>query len=261
MSKDRKSFMSGGLAFAEEEDMQKLSDLAKEGWILDSFKYLSYQLKKSEPQDLVYCVDFNFDKKDLQSYFEIFEDSDWEHVCSYDGYHFFKAPPGTVPIYTDEYTKNLKYKKLYKLLDKNSKYMLILALVLGLMSYALGNIASSESIFKGVRIVSYTGFFVSLWIGLAMFVCNIFIKKKIVGNKLSDENIRSSKYKNLFKIAEKYWIIFLLVFALIYYILGNIGPLNGLYRGIRIVASAGIGYFLALGIANIIGSIPAKKKK
>lgn len=179
MSKDRKSFMCGGFAFSEEEDMQKLSDLAKEGWILDSFKYLSYQLKKSEPEDVTYCVDYNFDKKDLQSYFEIFEDSDWEHVCSHDGYHFFKAPSGTVPIYTDEYTKNLKYMKLYKTVEKSFKGMLILALVLGIMSYALGNIVPSDNIYTALKIVTSTGAVACLGICITMLVCNISAKKKM----------------------------------------------------------------------------------
>lgn len=187
MSKDRKIVMSRGLAFKEDKDMQKLSDLAKEGWILDSFKYLSYYLKKSEPQDLIYCYDFNNDKEDLQSYFQIFEDSGWELVCSYDSYHFFKAPSGTVPIYTDEYTRNLKYKKLYKLIEKSSKSMIILALVLGFLSYILGNMAPADSTYRGVRIVASTGCGASIGIGLTMLVSKLFLKRKIVSNKLSDK--------------------------------------------------------------------------
>ena len=50
MSRDKKIVMCGGFAFSEEKDMKKLSKLAKKGWILDSFKNLSYQLKKSKPQ-------------------------------------------------------------------------------------------------------------------------------------------------------------------------------------------------------------------
>lgn len=261
MSKDRKSFMSGGLAFSEEEDMQKLSDLAKEGWILDSFKNLSYQLKKSEPQDVIYCYDFNNDKEDLQSYFEIFEDSDWEHVCSSDAYHFFKAPVGTAPIYTDEYTRSLKYKNLYKVIGKSIKYLVIMVLVLGFLANRLENLAPEGGVYEGLKLVAYLAFGASLGLCFSMIVCNFFIKKKIVSNKSSDERIRSSKYKNLFKIIEKYWIISLLLFGLIYYALGNIETSNSIYRGIRILASAGSGASLALGIATIIGNIPAKKSK
>jgi hypothetical protein len=56
--KKTKYIMSGGTAFAEQEDLQKLSDYAKKGWLLDRFAFLGYTLKKGEPQDLQYSLDF-----------------------------------------------------------------------------------------------------------------------------------------------------------------------------------------------------------
>lgn len=44
--KKTKYIMSGGTAFAEQEDLQKLSDYAKKGWLLDRFAFLGYTLKK-----------------------------------------------------------------------------------------------------------------------------------------------------------------------------------------------------------------------
>ncbi|RDY23184.1 DUF2812 domain-containing protein [Romboutsia maritimum] len=81
--------------------MKKLSDLAKEGWILDSFKFIFYKLKKSQPEDVIYSVDYNEDKMEWDSYFEIFKDGGWDHVCSYGEVHFFKSKIGTAPVYTD----------------------------------------------------------------------------------------------------------------------------------------------------------------
>ena len=52
MAKNIKYVPSGGLFLAENEDMNKLSELAKEGWILESFEKLSYKLRKGEPEDI-----------------------------------------------------------------------------------------------------------------------------------------------------------------------------------------------------------------
>ena len=42
------------------------------------------------------------ENNDLDEYLSIFESSDWKYICSYEGYHFFKASKGTKPIYTDK---------------------------------------------------------------------------------------------------------------------------------------------------------------
>ena len=116
MGKDIKYVMSGGLALSEEKDMKKLSELAKEGWLLESFDIvrLSYKLRKGEPENIVYYFDYNEDKKDEDAYLELFEESDWELVCSLEGYYFFKAPEGTAPIYTDKESLSVKYEAQYK---------------------------------------------------------------------------------------------------------------------------------------------------
>src|SRR5665648_40036 len=48
-----------GLAFAEKKEMEKLSKLAEEGWILDSFAFLGYKLCKRNVEKLIYSVDYN----------------------------------------------------------------------------------------------------------------------------------------------------------------------------------------------------------
>lgn len=182
MSKDRKSVMCGGFAFTEEKDMKKLSKLAKEGWILDSFKYLSYQLKKSEPQDLIYCVDYKDSKEDLEGYFDIFEDSEWEHVCSYECYHFFKAPTGTAPIYTDTDTLNTKYKWISKELNKTIIIIAITAIIAGFIASMIPGTNDTKSIFS-IKLWIYMISIGAVGLTICLIVCNYFIKRRINKNK------------------------------------------------------------------------------
>lgn len=181
MSKNIKYVMCGGLAFTEEKDMKKLSKLAKEGWILDSFKYLSYRLVKSKPEDIMYCVDYNCDKNDLSSYFEMFDESKWKYVCSYDGFHFFKAPVGTQPIYSDNDTLSLKYKNIYKDLSKASIYIILATTITGVIAYLINN---SFTIPESIKIILYMLFAAGIGFSVSLIICNILIKNKITSKKL-----------------------------------------------------------------------------
>ncbi|WDW07213.1 DUF2812 domain-containing protein [Priestia aryabhattai] len=108
--KKTKYILSGGTAFAEKEDLQKLSDYAKKGWLLDRMVFFGYELKKGEPQDLIYSLDFQKHADD--EYFMLFEEAGWQHVCT-TGHatHTFSASPGTKPIYSDIETIIDKYKR------------------------------------------------------------------------------------------------------------------------------------------------------
>ncbi|WP_154991994.1 DUF2812 domain-containing protein [Priestia megaterium] len=108
--KKTKYILSGGTAFAEKEDLQKLSDYAKKGWLLDRMVFFGYVLKKGEPQDLIYSLDFQKHADD--EYFMLFEEAGWQHVCT-TGHatHIFSAPRGTKPIYSDIETIIDKYKR------------------------------------------------------------------------------------------------------------------------------------------------------
>ncbi|MDP4524449.1 DUF2812 domain-containing protein [Bacillus halotolerans] len=56
--KQKKYMMSEGLAFSEEKDMKKLSDMASKGWLLDSFAVMGYNLRKAEPRNVTYSLDY-----------------------------------------------------------------------------------------------------------------------------------------------------------------------------------------------------------
>ncbi len=109
MGKNHKYIMNDGLAFAENKMMKKLSDMANEGWLLEKVTLMRFKLVKGEPQDLIYSMDCNRVKKNDKEYFELFEKSGWTHVYTLDYLHFFSAPAGTVPIYTDRDTEVKKY--------------------------------------------------------------------------------------------------------------------------------------------------------
>ena len=178
MSKDKKTVMCGGFAFSEERDMKKLSKLAKKGWILHSFKNLSYQLKKSEPQDLIYCVDYKDKKEDLDTYFDIFEDSEWKHVCSYDCYHFFKAPTGTAPIYTDTETRDTKYKWIYKEINKTILISIIIAVITGFIASKIPEANDQDSIFT-IRLLIYMICGGAIGMAGSLIVGNYLVKRRI----------------------------------------------------------------------------------
>ncbi|MBT2624861.1 DUF2812 domain-containing protein [Bacillus sp. ISL-32] len=113
--KQKKYMMSEGLAFSEEKDMKKLSDMASKGWMLDSFAFMGYKLRKAAPQNVTYSIDYrDIGEESLAEYTEMFEAAGWERVCSSQGMHIFSAEPGTSPIYSDQSTMREKYKRSEK---------------------------------------------------------------------------------------------------------------------------------------------------
>ncbi|MBW7475450.1 DUF2812 domain-containing protein [Paenibacillus oenotherae] len=142
MGKQRRYIASGGLAFTENRDMNKLSRLAAKGWLLESFASFGYYVRRGEPQQLVYSVDYNkVEHDELRDYVELFEASGWTKVCSQERIHIFSAPAGTKPIYTDSDTKSEKYKSLVRLM----KPMLAVPLFTVIMFALLIATQSAES--------------------------------------------------------------------------------------------------------------------
>ncbi|WP_078551438.1 DUF2812 domain-containing protein [Bacillus alkalicellulosilyticus] len=105
-----KYIASGGLAFAEKKEMKKLSKWAKKGWLLEKPSFLGYTLQKGEPCDIEYSVDNRLNPD--QEYFDMFDAAGWTHVFSISNQlHFFQAPTGTKPIYTDNLSLVDKYNR------------------------------------------------------------------------------------------------------------------------------------------------------
>ena len=53
-----KYIISGGLAFSEHKDMEKLRLYSLKGWHVSDFKFMGYTLKKGVSSDYIYSVDY-----------------------------------------------------------------------------------------------------------------------------------------------------------------------------------------------------------
>lgn len=140
-----KYIISGGLAFSEDKDMEKLRRFSLKGWHVSDFKFMGYQLEKGKSSDYIYCVDYRSLKEDeAEEYFDLFSSFGWTHVASESGIHLFRAQPGTKPIYTDRDTTADKYNNLINFLKS-------FAIPLGLLTALvwLGAMISSGT-FKSV---------------------------------------------------------------------------------------------------------------
>lgn len=108
-----KYIMSGGLAFSEEKDMEKLRRYSQKGWHVRHFSFMGYTLEKGESSDYIYSVDYRSLKEDeKEEYIDFFSSSGWSHVDSEANIHLFRALPRTKPIYTDRDTSVEKYSNL-----------------------------------------------------------------------------------------------------------------------------------------------------
>lgn len=147
---------SGGLAFYEEKEMKKLSDLAKEGWILEGFALLGYKLRKGEPMDIDYSLDYQKDADD--EYFAFFEEAGWSHVCTAGSeIHIFRASAGTTPIYSDKPTIIEKYEREKRQMGRAALPFLISTVfffLLSLMSHSGWLFESLRPVFYSIGIVS-----------------------------------------------------------------------------------------------------------
>jgi hypothetical protein len=163
--KKTKYVANDGLAFFEEKEMKKLADYAKKGWILEKFAVLGYHLRKGEPQDIVYSLDYQ--KEADEEYFAFFEAAGWSHVCSYgDEIHIFRAPEGTKPIYTDRPTTVEKYERAKVQMGKAALPLFIATILFWVLSSIvperlgsffglLGLISLIILVFPGLPYLSY----------------------------------------------------------------------------------------------------------
>jgi len=111
--KQKKYIMSGGLAFSEEKDMEKLRQFSLKGWHVSDFKFMGYTLQRGESSEYIYSVDYRSLKEDeKEEYFDFFSTSGWSHIASQGDIHLFRAHPGTKPIYSDRDTTVEKYENL-----------------------------------------------------------------------------------------------------------------------------------------------------
>ena len=108
-----------GLAYYEGKDVAMLEEMAAKGYAFVKVNGLGfYKFRKAQPEECMYSIDFadvSKKNKDFQQYVEIFEAGGWEYVTSMENIHYFKAPKGTKPIYTDGGSMAEKYDNMRKI--------------------------------------------------------------------------------------------------------------------------------------------------
>lgn len=123
MSK-KKYVMSGGLAFSEQQDMDKLRKLSQKGWHVKNFSFLGYTLEQGKQADYIYSIDYRMLNSDEEEYFELFKSAGWSHIDSLMNIHLFKAAPDTKPLYTDRETTVEKYRSSSKPLQLATVFLI-----------------------------------------------------------------------------------------------------------------------------------------
>jgi hypothetical protein len=162
MMGETKYLPSGGLAFSEETDMKKLERLAREGWAFDRFSFMGFKLKKTEPQEIQYAMDYR--KGADSDYFAFFEEAGWRHEGSFGEYiHLFSAPIGMAPIFTEKVSILEKYQMEKKSMGKAALVSLLfniaVAVVLFFLQDANELIKSGFVILQGLTLIGlvFTG--------------------------------------------------------------------------------------------------------
>ena len=87
-----KYITSGGLAFSEDKDMEKLRRFSLKGWHVSGFKFIGYTLEKGENSDYNYSVDYrSLKENEEEEYFDFFLSSGWSHIASEANIHLISS--------------------------------------------------------------------------------------------------------------------------------------------------------------------------
>ncbi|AIC92747.1 DUF2812 domain-containing protein [Shouchella lehensis] len=172
-----KYITSGGLAFAEERDMEKLRRYSLKGWHVKSFAFMGYLLEKGQSDDYIYSVDYRtLKEEEREEYVDLLASSGWTLVSSNSDIHLFRALPGTKPIYSDRETVVEKHQHLGNPL----KWIALSLLVLTAITW------TGFSLSSGVPMISFAIAAISLsaiTIPILWTILTIFKNKWVVEEK------------------------------------------------------------------------------
>lgn len=173
-----KYIISGGLAFSEDKDMEKLRRFSLKGWHVSDFKFMGYSLEKGESLDYIYSVDYRLVQEDEEDeYFDFFLSSGWSHIASNGDIHLFRARSGTKPIYSDRDTLVEKYKNL----NSSMNYAAVPLVLLTVLTW-VGTILSSgllQSILQVIAVILSVVALPAAWTVIATYAN----KWKVEGKK------------------------------------------------------------------------------
>ncbi|MCL2527378.1 MAG: DUF2812 domain-containing protein [Defluviitaleaceae bacterium] len=107
-----------GLYHSEGKDLKMLEDMAAQGYtLIKASRWGYYKFRAAKSEECAYSLDIadiTHNAEEFNEYKEIFNAGGWEYVTGLDEYHFFKAPKGTMPIYSDTASMVYKYEKMWK---------------------------------------------------------------------------------------------------------------------------------------------------
>lgn len=200
----RKYVMIRGLAFSEEDDMEKLKNYASQGWILEDIVWgFFYKLRKDKPQNIVYNLDYQTETN--EEYFTMFKEAGWKLVVSIENYmHIFSAQVGTKPIYSDCESEIDKYTSIRNTTRKGTLYSLIIAIALmGLLVVSLMVIKSIFLIILGLLIIDI---FIFVFNFMPYLAYNSRIKQIKKYGKCNSKAIDNKISWKLYAIAGVLWL-------------------------------------------------------
>lgn len=235
MMSKKKYVMSGGLAFSEQQDMDKLRKLSQKGWHVKKFSFLGYTLEQGQQEDYIYSIDYRTLNNDEEEYFELFNSAGWSHIDSQANIHLFKAAPHTNPLYTDRETTVEKYRSSAKPLQLATIFLIPATIITWyLQEQVTGSLQTSLIILATILTVFAIP---TVWTALTA-----------TGNKWKAENKNA-----LFTVSKLFpqGILVIVVFALFVF---ESKPLN-------IIGAAIIGALVSVAFINALMVLLHKTKK
>lgn len=199
-----KYVMISGLAFSEEDDMEKLKKYASQGWILEGIVGgFFYKLRKDEPQNIVYNLDYQTETN--EEYFTMFKEAGWELVVSINNYmHIFSAQVGTKPIYSDCESEIDKYTRIRNSTRKGTIYSLIIAIAL--MALLVVSLKVIKPIFIGIVSLLIVDVIVFVFNFMPYLAYNSRIKQIKQYGKFNSKAIDSKFLWKLYALAGVIWL-------------------------------------------------------
>lgn len=103
-----------------EQEQDFLREKHQAGWRFDHVTFPGiYTFVKCEPEDVVYQLDYNQDrKKDMAGYIQMYRDCGWEYLCDFVDYSYFRKPvsemQGEEEIFNDDASKLDMLGRVYK---------------------------------------------------------------------------------------------------------------------------------------------------
>ena len=178
-----------GLAFFEEKDIKMCEEFAAHGYRLSSVIFGLYKFERALPEECDFSVDITDIKAtdtDFGDYLEKFAEAGWQYTCSCSALHYFRAPKGQIPMFSDNADLSRKYKKM--------RSLSVWCVIAGIFT-AIGSFLFSRLFPHPISLMFQLLMGVGIGLSLAMSVGVILNQRLIVRLKRLKE--RASNYSGL----------------------------------------------------------------